>query len=97
MESALAYTSENLIDVHPETIHEKAGQLMRLLVADHPHVDGNKRTTLSAAAYLYELNGYQLSPDDGVRTHLRSFATDSERTGISAVVGYLRDHTTRKP
>lgn len=30
----------------PETINEKAYQLMRLIAANHPFVDGNKRTAL---------------------------------------------------
>ena len=42
VESALQYISEGFFGEVPETIHEKAVHLMRLLVAEHPFVDGNK-------------------------------------------------------
>jgi death-on-curing protein len=58
VESALTYISEGYFDQTPKTIHEKAAHLMRLIVADHPYVDGNKRTALWAAFYLSALNGY---------------------------------------
>jgi death-on-curing protein len=37
----------------PETVHEKAFQLLRLVVANHPFVDGNKRTALATTAVFY--------------------------------------------
>lgn len=40
--SARQYTSEGYFGEVPETINHKAAHLMRLLVADHPFVDGNK-------------------------------------------------------
>lgn len=44
VESASTYVSEGYFGEVPETIHEKAADLMRLLVADHPFVDGNSTT-----------------------------------------------------
>jgi hypothetical protein len=38
--SALQYISEGFCGKVPETIHDKAVHLMRLLVAEHPFVDG---------------------------------------------------------
>lgn len=67
---------------------------MRLIVADHPYVDGNKRTALWAAAYFYELNGYRLEPDDHIRQILREIATDAEDVDFERVVAYLRHRTT---
>jgi death-on-curing protein len=52
VESALTYISEGYFGERPETIHEKAAHLMRLVTADHPYVDANKRTALTATAYL---------------------------------------------
>ena len=49
VESALVYVSEGYFGEVPETIHEKAAHLARLLASEHPYVDGNKRTALSAA------------------------------------------------
>lgn len=33
---------------------------MRLIAANHPFVDGNKRTALASTVYLYFWNGYEL-------------------------------------
>lgn len=60
---------------------------MRLVTADHPYVDGNKRTALAAAAYLYDLNGHVLQVDDEIRGHLRAFAEG--KSDIEATVTYL--------
>lgn len=44
------YTVASIQEGHfgqtPKSIHEKAFQLLRLLAANHPFVDGNKRTAL---------------------------------------------------
>lgn len=94
--SALNYISEGYFDEAPETIHEKAARLMRLLVADHPYVDGNKRTALTAAVVLYARNGYYFDADDQVRDYLRQFATDAESVDMSRVVAYLESRTTQR-
>jgi len=94
--SALTYVSEGYFGERPETIHRKAAHLMRLIAADHPYVDGNKRTALAAAAYLYDLNGYELRADDRFRGFLRSFATDAETTDVDALVAHLRAQTAKK-
>jgi death-on-curing protein len=96
VESALTYVSEGYFGERPETVHRKAAHLMRLLVADHPYVDGNKRTALAAVAYLYDLNGYELHATDDLRGFLRSFATDAETVDMDSVVDYLRAQTTKK-
>lgn len=96
VESALTYISEGYFEQHPETLHEKAAHLMRLLAAEHAYVDGNKRTALAAAAYLYDLNGYDFDADDRVRAFLRGFATDAETVDMNDVVAYLREQTAPK-
>lgn len=68
---------------------------MRLLAAEHPYVDGNKRTAMGAVVFLYDLNGYAFDPDDDdVRGILRAFATDVENVDMEYVVEYLETHTT---
>lgn len=42
----------------PASIHAKAAHLMRLLVPEHPFVDGNKRTALNTVTVYYDINGY---------------------------------------
>lgn len=39
------------------TIHEKAAALLQSLAANHPLLDGNKRTAFVATALFYGLNG----------------------------------------
>ena len=53
IESALQYVSEGYFGEVPETIHETAVHLMRLLVTNHPFVDGNKRTALRTVVVFY--------------------------------------------
>lgn len=58
LESALATQSQEVFgeELYP-TLTQKAAALMRNIVADHPFVDGNKRTASLAALTLLELNG----------------------------------------
>jgi death-on-curing protein len=41
-------------------VFSKAAALMDSLIRDHPFVDGNKRTGITAAALFMQLNGYSL-------------------------------------
>jgi death-on-curing protein len=90
VESALIYVSEGYFGEAPDTIHETAAHLMRLLAAEHPFVDGNKRTALNATALFYDLNDHEFRYDNGVRGVLRQFATDESAADIAAVVTYCR-------
>jgi len=87
---ALTFVEDGHYGHAPATIHEKAAHLMRLLVANHPFVDGNKRTALATVTVFYGLNGYDLDYDDDVREHLKSFATDERSVDVQEVVAYLR-------
>ena len=88
--SALQYISEGFFGEVPETIHDKAVHLMRLLVAEHPFVDGNKRTALRAVVVFYMLNGYTFEYGDEVRTLLHRFATDEAAVDTDTAVIYFR-------
>ena len=96
VESALLYVSVGYYNQVPETIHEKAAHLMRLLAAGHVFWDGNKRTALNATETFYDLNGYEFNHDDsGVRAILREFATDESSVDMDAVVSYCASHATK--
>jgi death-on-curing protein len=43
------------------SLFDKAAVLMRSIVQNHPFVDGNKRTGISAAAMTLGINGYKLN------------------------------------
>lgn len=93
IEFALEYISEGSFGSVPETAHEKAFHLLRLLVANHPFVDGNKRTALNTTTVFYLLNGFRFEYDDGIREILKRFGTDEE-VDPGPVLDYLRTNTT---
>ncbi|GGL41587.1 hypothetical protein GCM10009037_26460 [Halarchaeum grantii] len=95
VESALQYISEGFFGEVPETIHEKAVHLMRLLVAEHPFVDGNKRTALRTVVVFYMLNDYTFEYGDEVRALLHRFATTQADIDIETAVIYFRACTRR--
>ena len=90
IESALQYVSERFFGEVPQPLHEKAVHLMRLLVADHPFVDGNKRTALRTVVVFYMLNGYAFEYGDEIRALLHRFATDEAEVDTETAVIYFR-------
>ena len=95
IEFALDYIEEGNFGSVPETIHGKAFHLLRLLVANHPFVDGNKRTALNTVTVFYFLNGYRFEYDDEIRAILKAFGRDEAKVDEDQVLGYLRTHTRR--
>lgn len=62
LESALASMQQEVFgkELYP-SIFDKAGVLARGIIADHPFVDGNKRTGIMSALIFLNLNGYDTS------------------------------------
>lgn len=93
----LEYTVEHIREGHfgqmPESVHEKAFQLLRLIAANHPFVDGNKRTALMSTRIFYALNGLRFDYDRTIKSYLKSLATDEAGVDDDDVIDYLRDHT----
>lgn len=87
------YIQEGRFETAPETVHEKAFHLLRLLVANHPFVDANKRTALNTTVVFYFLNGYRFKYTNEIRGILRQFGTDEAGVDETEVVKYLRSHT----
>ncbi|RJT07488.1 type II toxin-antitoxin system death-on-curing family toxin [Halococcus sp. IIIV-5B] len=90
VESALQYVSEGFFGEVPDSLHQKAIHLMRLLVADHPFVDGNKRTALRTVVVFYMLNGYTFEYGDEIRALMHRFATDETDVDTETAVIYFR-------
>ncbi|KAA9404690.1 type II toxin-antitoxin system death-on-curing family toxin [Haloarcula hispanica] len=88
--SALQYVSEGFFGEVPGTIHQKAVHLMRLLVSEHPFVDGNKRTALRTVVVFYMLNGYTFEYGDEIRALLHRFATGETTVDVDTAVIYFR-------
>ncbi|MFP9059991.1 type II toxin-antitoxin system death-on-curing family toxin [Natrialbaceae archaeon A-chndr2] len=93
IEFALNYIESGSFGTVPETIHEKAFHLLRLLVANHSFVDANKRTALNTTVVFYFLNGYRFTYDDEIRTILKQFGTDQTSVDEAETIEYLRTHT----
>ena len=93
IEFAINYVEHGSFGAAPETIHEKAFHLMRLLVANHPFVDANKRTALNTTVVFYFLNGYRFAYDTEIKTLLKRFGTDEQAVDDRETISYLRSHT----
>ena len=59
------------------SVHDKAVQLMRLLVADHPFVDGNERTALRTVGVFYMLTRYAFEEGDESLPSYDDFSPES--------------------
>lgn len=79
----------------PETVHEKAFHLMRLLAANHYFVDGNKRTALNSTVVFYATNRYRLEYGDDVRSMLKLLSVREELLDEEATTDYLSAQTER--
>lgn len=97
IEYVVEYVWEGHFGQGPETIHEKAAELLRLLVANHPFVDGNKRTALASVVTFYALNGYELRYDESFKEFLTGFATDERSVDVTEVRDYLDTHAHELP
>lgn len=93
VEYAVTTVREGHFGAGPETLHEKAADLVRLLTANHPFVDGNKRTALVSTVGFYALNGYSFDYGDEIRTLLKRLATDESMVPTETLVDYLDSHT----
>lgn len=71
---AVTYIEEGHFGQLPETIHEKAFHLMRLIAANHWFTDGNKRTALNTTVIFYHLNGYVFETGDDLRAMVKLFS-----------------------
>lgn len=70
---------------------------MRLLVANHPFVDGNKRTALLSTVAFYALNGCEFEYDREVKTTLKALATDAQSVDEESMIEYFASNTTHIP
>ncbi|TKX87957.1 type II toxin-antitoxin system death-on-curing family toxin [Halorubrum sp. SS5] len=93
IEFVLNYIEDGSLGVAPETIHEKAVHLLRLLVASHPFVDANKRTALNTTTVFYFHNGYRFRHDEEIRSLFQQFGTDETSVDDTETIEYLCSHT----
>lgn len=93
IEFVITYISEGHFGEMPETIHEKAFHLMRLLAANHWFVDGNKRTALYTTNLFYLFNGYELQYGDDLRAMLKMFSVRQDILDEEVGIEYVSERT----
>lgn len=75
----------------PETIHEKGFQYLRLLAANHPFVDGNKRTAIATTLYFYRLNGYVLEYGEEIEAMVKLLGVREDILDPAVTAEYLSE------
>ena len=78
-----------------ETVFDKAAALLQSLLKNHPFVDGNKRTALTSAAILLELNGHKLinTHEDEVEF---AVSVDNQNLTLEEISAWLKKNTKKK-
>ena len=81
-------------ELYPD-IFSKAAAVIRSVIADHPFVDGNKRTAILAGLTLLELNNYHF---DATLGELEDFAVRiaTDRLSIAEIADWLCAHVNEK-
>lgn len=74
-----------------ETVHDKAGALCRGIIADHPFVDGNKRSAMLVATTFLGINSYDFIAQKG---ELEDFAVQIavEHLDVPVIAAWLKAH-----
>ena len=74
------------------TLFDKAAALMQSLVLNHPFVDGNKRTGITAAGLFLRQNGKQLQTSN---EEMAAFTLRVAEGGLALneIAGWLREHS----
>jgi death-on-curing protein len=94
LEAAIAVQTQNVFgeELYP-SLFDKAAALIRSMIADHPFVDGNKRTALLSGLTLLTLNGLEFNANLG---EIENFAVEiaTQHIDVPQISGWLRSHVT---
>lgn len=75
-----------------QNIFDKAAALLQSLLKNHPFVDGNKRTALSSASILLELNGYKLKNSHKEEVEF-AIKVDNQNLTLEQISAWLKNHS----
>lgn len=93
IESVIARPSQTVFgrELYP-TIFDKAAVYAHAIIFDHPFVDGNKRTAMTAAMVFLEDNDYLATARAG---EIEQFALEiiRKKHGIPSIAAWLKKHT----
>ena len=78
-------------DLYPDLFH-KAAALMDSLIRNHPFVDGNKRTAITAAALFLRANGWHLNVDNAEMVRF-TLACAQSQVGLDEMAAWLRKYS----
>jgi death-on-curing protein len=92
LEAAIATQSQNVFgeELYP-TLIDKAAAIIRGIIADHPFVDGNKRTAILTGLTLLEINDLRFRAQSG---EIEDFAVliATDKLDVPAITAWLRSH-----
>jgi len=93
LESAIATQTQSVFgeELYP-TLHEKAAAIIRGIVADHPFIDGNKRTAMLSGLTFLRLNDVLFVAKPG---ELEDFAvkTATDHLDVPIIAAWLKSHS----
>lgn len=94
LESAIATQTQSVFGEELyTTLYEKAAALIRSIIADHPFVDGNKRTAMLTGLTFLRENGLQFIAQQGeIEDFAVKIATD--HLDIPTIAAWLDQHST---
>lgn len=93
LEAAVATQTQNVFGepLYP-SVTDKAAAVIRSIIADHPFVDGNKRTAMLAGLTLLQINKIQFVAKPGdIEDFAVRVATD--KLDVPAIILWLHKHT----
>lgn len=79
-------------DLYPD-LFSKAAALMDSLVRNHPFVDGNKPTAITAAALFLRLNGYWLVVENAQMVRFTLACAQSQRS-LDEITDWFKQYST---
>jgi death-on-curing protein len=92
LEAAIATQTQNVFGegLYPSII-DKTAAVIRGIIADHPFIDGNKRTAILAGLTLLGINHIQFNAKPG---EIEDFAVQvaAHKLDVPAVVSWLQHH-----
>ncbi|MEM5775877.1 MAG: type II toxin-antitoxin system death-on-curing family toxin [Anaerolineaceae bacterium] len=78
-------------DLYPD-LFSRAAALLDSLIRNHPFVDGNKRTAITAAGLFLAINGWQLMVEEDELVRFTLACAQSQHT-LDEIAAWLREHT----
>lgn len=93
LEAAIAAQTQNVFgeEIYP-SLFEKSAALIRGIIADHPFVDGNKRTAMLSGLTFLSLNGCRFTAQAG---ELEDFAVRiaTEKLDVAEIAHWLKNRS----